>query len=90
MQVEFLSHKNHNPYCDIISTPLCPDSYLTYYIVLSGEGAGNEGCEYYRGQNYSVNSRAKSYSRHWPMNKVPNKYQAMVQQLKEIYRSQYA
>jgi hypothetical protein len=59
-----LSHKNHNPYCDIIESRIDIDSYITYGIYVNGPKIGDEFFEYYRGSNYNVGSKLSSYSLH--------------------------
>jgi len=59
-----LSHKNHNPQCDIIESRIDKDSFITYGIYVNGPETGNEFFEYYRGSNYNVGSSLPSYSLH--------------------------
>ena len=57
-----LSHKNHNPQCDIIESRIDKDSFITYGIYVNGPKTGDEFFEYYRGSNYNVGSKLPSYS----------------------------
>jgi len=59
-----LSHKNHNPQCDIIESRIDKDSHITYGIYVNGPKIGDEFFEYYRGSNYNVGSNLPSYSLH--------------------------
>jgi hypothetical protein len=59
-----LSHKNHNPQCDIIESRIDKDSHITYGIYVNGPKTGDEFFEYYRGSNYNVGSNLPSYSLH--------------------------
>jgi len=59
-----LSHKNHNPQCDIIESRIDKDSFITYGVYVNGPNTGDEFFEYYRGSNYNVGSNLPSYSLH--------------------------
>ncbi len=88
-KLEFHSHKNHNPECDILCGYLNDDTYICYGIYVKGENIGKEFMEFYTGSNYSSDSTKKSYSRHFVSNKIPSKYKDKWLQLKQIYNSKY-
>ena len=81
----FHSHKNHNPACDILEGHIDDDSFITYGIYVNGPRKGQEFCEYYRGKNYNVRSKLKSYSRCWNPTNIPVKYYTMWQLLRSLY-----
>ena len=92
LQVKFNSHKNHNPSCDILEGHLDKDSFITYGIYIKDSGTrkkGDEFMEYYKGSNYVVNSKEKSFSRVFGPDKIPSKYQKAWEELKEIYEKDY-
>lgn len=83
----FNSHKNHNPHCDILEGKLDGDSFITYYIELK---TGNEGMEYYKGENYVVGSNKKSFSRIFKSEQeIPTKYRELWEVLKKTYQTCY-
>jgi hypothetical protein len=90
---EFNSHKNHNPYCDILQGHLDKDTFITYGIYIKDDGtrrkAGDEFMEYYTGENYNVGSSKKSNSRVYSVDKIPAKYKAAWEELKAKYESEY-
>jgi hypothetical protein len=67
----FHSHKNHNPKCDIIEGIIDDDCFITYGIYVNGPKKGQEFCEYYRGENYRMPSKLRSYSRRWKPTDIP-------------------
>lgn len=94
-RVEFYSHKNHNPYCDILEGYLDKDSFITYGIYIKDNGnikKGDEFIEYYAGSNYVVNSTKRSTSRMWKLYdgvEIPSKYQKQWNELKDLYNKEY-
>lgn len=89
VKLEFNSHKNHNPYCDILSGYLDDDTFITYGIYVKGPQVGKEFMEYYTGANYAVGSKKKSHSRLFYSDKIPSKYKSQWEELKKIYNSKY-
>jgi len=85
-RLKFNSHKEHNPNCDILQLKISNDSFITYYRDLKN---GNEGMEYYEGANYVPDSVEKSYSRHYPQQKIPKKYKSVWNGLKYYYETNY-
>ena len=81
----FRSHKNHNPHCDILEGILDEDSLITYGVYVNGPEKGQEFCEYYRGENYRLGSKKRSYSRCWKPVNIPIKYFTRWQLLRSIY-----
>ena len=55
------------------------------YYTLKNKGKSSEGVEVYSGENYILGSKEKSYSRNYPMNKIPSAYKAIVEALKEVH-----
>lgn len=87
-KVKFNSHKNHNPSTDILEGWLSPTGpYITYYINVKGNNIGQEGMEYYTGENYG--GQGKSFSRHFTADKIPSKYKKYWEELKKIYETKY-
>lgn len=90
---KFNSHKNHNPYCDILEGHLDKDTYITYGIYVKDSSAewkkGDEFMEYYTGENYKVGSNKKSSSRLYAIDKIPAKYKAAWEELKAKYEKEY-
>lgn len=84
---KFLSHKTHNPSCDILEGTIDDDCYITYVIEVNGPKKGQEAMEYYRGKNYVVGSRARSYSRIFSPANIPVKYYTRWQLLRSIYEN---
>jgi len=86
-QFKFLSHKSHNPYCDIVVNRISIDAEITWGIYISGPNAGQEFCEYYSGPNYIPNSsNKKSYSRCWKDTQdVPKVYRNAMEIAKAYY-----
>ena len=81
-RLKFNSHLNHNPSCDILELKISKDAFITYCLDLT---TNKESMEYYSGQNYVVNSRLKSISRHYKSNEIPKKYIAVWNALKYHY-----
>jgi len=72
--VKFNSHLTHNPECDILELRIDKDSFMTFGMYVKGDKKGTKFCEYYRGENYNVGSKLKSYSRIWLLKDIPVKY----------------
>jgi len=85
-RLNFNSHLNHNPECDILELAISTDAFITYYVNIN---TGIEGMEYYSGSNYVVNSTSKSQSRNYPVNNIPAKYRAVWNGLKEYYNKNH-
>jgi len=83
-RLTFNSHLTHNPFCDILELKISKDAYITYCIDLITK---EESMEYYSGENYVVNSRLKSTSRHYKSNEIPKKYINVWNALKYHYTS---
>ena len=81
-RLNFNSHVNHNPNCDILELKISQDAFITYCVNIN---TGDECLEYYSGSNYVVNSTGKSQSRMYPKNQIPKKYKAVWNGLKEYY-----
>lgn len=81
------SHRNHNPDCDILEGYLDLDSLITYGVYIRGSKKGQEFCEYYRGENYRMHSKKRSYSRCWKPTNIPVKYFTLWQLLRSIYEN---
>lgn len=81
------SHRNHNPDCDILEGYLDQDSLITYGVYIRGPKKGQEFCEYYRGENYRMLSKKRSYSRCWKPTNIPVKYKDLWQLLRSIYEN---
>jgi hypothetical protein len=92
LEVKFNSHKNHNPYTDIVEGKLDKDTMMTYCITVKDDGKipiGTESMELYIGDNYVLGSTKKSYSRHYAVDKIPSKYKKLWLELKELYETKY-
>ncbi len=88
--LNFNSHTDHNPECDILEGHLDRDSLITYVIYLKGPNTGKEFMEYYSGPNYKPESLGKnSRSRLYSTDKIPAKYQTMWNELRSIYQAEY-
>lgn len=88
--IKFNSHKDHNPYCDILEGHLDRDTLITYGIYVKGPQTGNEFMEYYKGPNYKPESLMKnSNSRIYTPDKIPAKYQNNWNELRSIYQTDY-
>ena len=80
------SHKNHNLECDILEGIIDNDCLIAYGIYVNGPKKGQEFCEYYRGENYRMHSKLRSYSRCWKPSDIPAKYQERWQLLRSVYQ----
>ena len=93
VEVKFNSHKNHNPYADIVEGKLDKDTMITYGIYVKDSTkeipAGTEFMELYVGENYVVGSSKRSNSRYYTVDKIPAKYKKLWLELKEMYETKY-
>ena len=89
IETKFNSHKNHNPYADILEGKIDKDSFITYYVYVKGDEIGKEGMEYYVGSNYVVGSSKKSSSRRYDADKIPSKYKKAWDRLKSEYNEKH-
>lgn len=90
ISTNFNSHKVHNPDCDILEGQLNDDAFITYGIFVNGPKKGKEFMEYYKGSNYNLTSKAKSFSRLFDdVTKIPIKYKQLWSELKQIYEEKY-
>lgn len=88
--LNFNSHKDHNPNCDILEGHIDRNTLITYGIYVSGADTGKEFMEYYSGPNYKPESTGKnSSSRIYTPDKIPSKYQNMWNELRAIYQHDY-
>ncbi len=91
--VKFNSHKNHNPYADIVEGQIDKDTVITYGIYIKDRTrevkAGSEFMELYVGENYVPGSTKRSNSRLYTPDKIPAKYKKMWLELKEMYETDY-
>lgn len=88
--LNFNSHTNHNPECDILEGHIDSDTFITYGIYVKGPKKGTEFMEYYSGSNYKVGSSKRSSSKMYDADKIPSKYKAMWSDLKAEYENNYA
>lgn len=88
-EIIFNSHKDHNPYCDIVEGHLDADTLITYGIYVKGEFEGEEFMELYVGSNYKPESSKRSNSRLYTPAKIPAKYLPKWQELKAMYETKY-
>lgn len=58
---------------------------MTFGIYVNGINKGKRFCEYYRGENYNVGSKLKSYSRMWNLAFIPVKYMPIWIRLMNYY-----
>ena len=87
-KVQFNSHKNHNPYTDILEGWLSNDGpFITYAINVKGDKVGEESMEFYQGENYG--GTGSSYSRHFTPDKIPAKFKSAWEELKSMYEKKY-
>ena len=86
-QFRLLSHKTHNPECDIVENRISIGVSVNYIIYVNGPRKGQEACEYYSGQNYFLDSlNKKSYSRHWKdVQDVPKAHQTALEEARAYY-----
>lgn len=91
VKVEFNSHENHNPSCDILCGYIDKDSFITYGVYVTeynGIKKGSEFMEYYSGENYVFGSTKKSNSRMFKIyegQEIPEKYREAWLKLKRMY-----
>lgn len=87
-QFKFLSHKSHNPSCDIVVNKVSIGVEITWGIYISGPNQGQEFCEYYSGPNYVPGSfNKKSYSRCWKDTKdVPKAHRNAMEEARRYYQ----
>ena len=94
VKTEFLSHKNHNPSCDILCGYIDANSFITYGIYVkecNGIKKGSEFMEYYSGENYVPESKKKSTSRMFKVyegQEIPKKYKESLLALKSMYEAE--
>jgi hypothetical protein len=86
-QFKLLSHKTHNPECDIVVNRISIGVSINYVIYVNGPKKGHESCEYYSGQNYYPESpNRKSYSRHWKdIQDVPKAHRTALEEARQYY-----
>ena len=86
-QFKLLSHKTHNPECDIVENRISIGTSINYVIYVNGPKAGQEACEYYSGPNYHPDSSSKkSYSRHWKdVQDVPKAHKTALEEARAYY-----
>jgi hypothetical protein len=89
VKTKFNSHKNHNPYTDILEGKIDNDSFITYYVNVKGKDIGKEGMEYYSGENYVAGSNKKSSSRNYSVDQIPAKYKKAWDELKLEYNQKH-
>ena len=89
IETKFNSHKNHNPYTDIIEGKIDNDSFITYYVNVKGNEVGKEGMELYVGENYVEGSKKRSSSRNFSVDQIPLKYKKAWNKLKLEYQEKY-
>lgn len=66
------------------------DSFITYGYYFEGCNKGSEFMEYYHGENYVVDSKAKSYSRMFPkVDEIPLKFRKLWGKLKQFAQKEY-
>ena len=98
-KITFHSHKNHNPYCDIVCYQIDNDTNFTYGTYVKqcklplGHEVGTEFGEVYFGENYNIDSKKNSYSRAYKagehtVHSLPKKYRQLWQELKTYYNEQ--
>lgn len=91
VKIEFNSHENHNPSCDILCGYIDKDSFITYGVYVTdynGIKKGSEFMEYYSGENYVLDSTKKSNSRAFKIyegQEIPEKYREAWLKLKRMY-----
>lgn len=56
------------------------------YYTLTDKGKKSSGVEIYSGSNYDVNSKAKSYSKSYSMEKLPAMYKLIVDELIKVHK----
>ena len=88
--LNFNSHTNHNPECDILEGHIDSDTFITYGIYVKGSKKGSEFMEYYSGSNYKTGSSKRSNSKMYDANSIPSKYKTMWEDLKAEYENNYA
>ena len=86
-QFRLLSHKSHNPECDIVENRISIGTSVNYVIYVKGPKAGQEACEYYSGQNYFTYSQnRKSYSRYCKdIQDVPKAHRTALEEARQYY-----
>jgi len=86
-QFTFLSHKSHNPNCDIVVNKVSIDAEITWGIYISGPNTGQEFCEYFSGPNYILDgTKKRSYSRCWKdIQDVPKAHRNAMEAAREYY-----
>jgi hypothetical protein len=98
-KIEFRSHRSHNDHCDITVYQLDKDTNITYGIYVKSTihwkgpvglpiQPGTEFMEIYVGENYNVDSKKRSNSRHYYADAIPKKYNELWQSLKEYYETE--
>lgn len=87
--VKFISHTEQNPEVDFLQGNIDNDSFMSYFINVSGSRKGEEGMEYYKGENYVSGSKEKSYSKVYSEKDIPSKYKKAWNELKREYESKY-
>ena len=88
--LKFNGHTQHNPECDILEYHYNDDYFITYGIYVNGNKKGEEFCEYYRGKNYNVNSKLRSYSRIYRPGNIPTNYIKKFSELRILYNKIYS
>lgn len=85
-KIKILDNKSHNPNCNIISYQINNDENITFCNTLDDY---NQLVEYYKGSNYNINSKLRSYSKVYELQNTPKKYKDIVNSLIKLYNMYY-
>jgi hypothetical protein len=77
---------SHNPDYDILCGMVDEDTFITYCLQINGPNPGEETMEIYRGENYNVGSKLRSWSRHYSEEAIPKVWKKHWLELQRIYK----
>jgi len=82
--------ESHNPDFDILCGRIDKDTFITYCLQIKGSSPGAETMEIYKGENYSPNSKERSWSRHYSEHQIPKTWKRHWLELKRVYEQAHS
>jgi hypothetical protein len=82
--------ESHNPDFDILCGRVDEDTFITYGLQINGPNPGEETMEIYKGENYNVDSKLRSWSRHYAKDAIPKVWKKQWLSLRFEYRTEHA
>ena len=82
--------ESHNPDYDILCGRVDEDTFISYCLQIKGPTPGLETMEIYKGENYSVGSKLRSWSRHYSREAIPKVWKNHWLELQRIYQMEHS